>query len=379
MIFDYSLYKILVIDDIPTNVLLLKVMLEQEGYKVITANGGQQAFELINMNRPDLVLLDVLMPEMDGFEFAKKIKNEANYKDIPIIFLTALDKPSEVAEGFKVGGHDFVSKPFNKIELLARVRHQISLIAAKRVILKQTEELKCTIAARDKLYSVIAHDLRTPMSSMKMILNALCFNIDKNLSKEEFFEELQSANKIAEELFSLLDNLLKWTRSQLGLLKPILQDYNLVDLTKGVIEVFEILSTKKNITISFNAPQEAFVHIDIDMIKVSIRNLLSNAMKYSYPGKNIEVKIQKVDDYVSLDVIDHGCGINEENLNNLLDVKTHITTFGTNQEEGSGLGLLLVKEFLALNNGKLCFVSEEGVGSTFTVILPLVGETSTNE
>lgn len=372
MIFEHSAYRILVVDDIPANVLLLKVMLEQEGYRISTANGGEEAFKEIEESIPDLILLDVLMPEMDGFEFTKKLKSYSDYQDIPVIFLTALDKPSEVAEGFRVGGHDFVSKPFNKIELLARVKHQISLIAAKRTILMQTEELRKTIEGRDKLYSVIAHDLRTPMSSMKMILNALCFNIDQRLIGETLVEGLQSANRIAEELFSLLDNLLKWTRSQLGLLQPVTQQYNFVELVKGIVAVFRIIASSKNITITFKAPEEALVEIDIDMLKTVVRNLLSNAIKYSYPDGVIDVEMKLIDDHVILDVIDHGCGIGEDNKAKLLNVKTHVTTFGTNREEGSGLGLLLVKEFLKFNNGKLDFVSDEGIGSTFTVDLPIL-------
>lgn len=371
MIFDYSTYTILVVDDIPANVLLLKVMLEQKGYTILTANSGEDALVKVSEGKPDLILLDVLMPEMDGFEFTQKLKQLPIYQDMPIIFLTALDKPSEVAEGFRVGGYDFVSKPFNKVELLARVKHQISLIEAKRTILKQTEELRKTIEGRDKLYSVIAHDLRTPMSSMKMILNALYFNIDKDAVGKDLLEELEAANKISEELFSLLDNLLKWTRSQLNLLKPIIQTYDLTDLVRGIVDVFNVVGCSKNVSISFKTAPEMLVQIDIDMLKTVIRNLLSNAIKYSYPGGHIEVEMRLDGHQVILDITDHGCGINEENKLKLLNVKTHITTFGTNHEDGSGLGLLLAKEFVTLNNGNLYFVSEEGVGSTFSVKLPL--------
>lgn len=374
MIFDYSAYKILVVDDIPANVLLLKVMLEQEGYTVLTASNGKEAFGKIEEDRADLILMDVLMPEMSGFEFTKKLKEQPVYKDIPVIFLTALDKPSEVAEGFKVGGHDFVSKPFNRIELLARVRHQISLIAAQRTILQQTEELRKTIEGRDKLYSVIAHDLRAPMSSMKMILNALYFNIDKEAVGENLFDELQAANRIAEELFSLLDNLLKWTRSQLSMLHPVTQTYDLSELLRGVVVVFESIAYSKNISISFNTPVKAEVKIDIDMLKTAIRNLLSNAIKYSYSGGSIDVEMRLDQNSVYVDITDHGCGISEENKLKLLNVKTHITTFGTNNEDGSGLGLLVANEFLELNNGTLSFVSQEDSGSTFTIQLPLYKE-----
>ncbi len=374
MIFEYSSYTILVVDDIEANVLLLKVMLEHAGYNVITANGAAEAFQQIKENKPDLIILDVLMPEMDGFEFAKLLKSQPEYQDMPIIFLTALDKPSEVAQGFKVGGYDFVSKPFNKIELLARVKHQVSLIEAQRIISKQNKELKDTIEGRDKLYSVIAHDLRAPMSSMKMILNAVYLNIDEKSIGKNMMEQLQAANQIAEELFTLLDNLLKWTRSQLKLLKPIFQLYNIVDLVRGLVSVFEMVAHSKNITIDFTAPEKAFVQIDIDMIKTVIRNLLSNAIKYSYPGGEIQVQVRLQNDQVAIDFIDNGCGISEENKSKLLNVATHYTTFGTEHEEGSGLGLLLSNEFMTLNKGTLTFTSTEGSGTTFTITFPLCDE-----
>lgn len=371
MIFEHGGYKILVVDDVLANVLLLKVMLEQDGYKVVTASGAKEALVQLREEQPDLLLLDVLMPEMNGFELAKGLKELPEYHDLPIIFLTALDKPSEVAEGFRLGGSDFISKPFNKQELLARVKYQVSLIVAKRTIMKQTEILRKTIEGRDKLYSVIAHDLRSPMSAMKMILNVLCYKIDSDtVVNESLLEELRSANQIAEELFLLLDNLLKWTRSQLGLLVPIFQSYDLVELVRGLQGVFDFVAKQKNIVISLKAPQKMYVTIDIDMIKTVIRNILNNAIKYSYAGGTIEIAIYEQDQQAVIDVQDHGCGISEENQSKLLAIKTHYSTFGTNHEEGSGLGLLLANDFLTLNKGKLSFVSKEGVGSTFTVKLP---------
>ena len=168
-----SEYKILIVDDVMSNVLLLKVLLTNEKFAIATASNGRQALEQVDKENPDLVLLDVMMPDMSGFEVAQHLKANPKTADIPIIFLTALNSTTDIVKGFQVGANDFISKPFNKEELIIRVTHQISLVAAKRIILNKTEELQRTIAGRDKLYSVIAHDLRSPMGSIKMVLNML--------------------------------------------------------------------------------------------------------------------------------------------------------------------------------------------------------------
>ena len=127
-----SEYKILIVDDVMSNVLLLKVLLTNEKFAIATASNGRQALEQVEKENPDLVLLDVMMPDMSGFEVAQHLKSNPNTADIPIIFLTALNSTADIVKGFQVGANDFISKPFNKEELIIRVTHQISLVAAKR-------------------------------------------------------------------------------------------------------------------------------------------------------------------------------------------------------------------------------------------------------
>ena len=170
---------------------LLKVLLTNEKFAIATASNGRQALEQVEKENPDLVLLDVMMPDMSGFEVAQHLKSNPQTAEIPIIFLTALNSTADIVKGFQVGANDFISKPFNKEELIIRVTHQISLVAAKRLILSKTEELQRTIAGRDKLYSVIAHDLRSPMGSIKMVLNMLILNLPFEKIGAEMYELLR--------------------------------------------------------------------------------------------------------------------------------------------------------------------------------------------
>lgn len=366
-----SEYKILIVDDVMSNVLLLKVLLTNEKFAIATASNGRQALEQVEKENPDLVLLDVMMPDMSGFEVAQHLKSNPNTADIPIIFLTALNSTADIVKGFQVGANDFISKPFNKEELIIRVTHQISLVAAKRLILSKTEELQRTIAGRDKLYSVIAHDLRSPMGSIKMVLNMLILNLPSEKIGAEMYELLTMANQTTEDVFSLLDNLLKWTKSQIGKLNVVYQDVDLVEVTDGVIEIFSMVASLKKIRIHEMKPEKMMVNADIDMLKTVVRNLLSNAIKFSKENSEVLVKMEEVDGMAVVSVQDYGCGISEEGQKKLLHTDTHFSTFGMNNEEGSGLGLLLCKDFVVKNGGKLWFTSKEGEGSIFSFSIPV--------
>ena len=375
-------YKILVVDDVQSNVLLLKALLGREGFGIVIAMNGTEALQKVKSEHPDLILLDVMMPDMDGFEVAGHLKLEPEQAEIPIIFLTALNDSASVVKGFQLGANDFISKPFRREELLIRVEHQLSLVDARRIILRQTEELRKTIAGRDKLYSVIAHDLRSPMASIKMLCNTIMMSIDRQTVPADVFEMLEMTNKTAEEVFSLLDNLLKWTKSQLGKLSNVPQSIDMVGLVNGVIEVFKPIAGSKSISLKLDSAVESVhVTVDIEMIKSVVRNLISNAIKFSHKDTAVvvHVKVQEVadenrteagnDKEVLVTVSDSGCGIKKEDQEKLLNEATHFTTFGT--EEGSGLGLLLCKDFVSKNHGRLWFTSEEGVGSNFNFTIPL--------
>ena len=296
-----SEYKILIVDDVMSNVLLLKVLLTNEKFNIVTASNGNQALDQVKKENPDLILLDVMMPDMSGFEVSQKLKADPEAAHIPIIFLTALNSTADIVKGFQVGGNDFISKPFNKEELIIRVSHQISLVAAKRIIEAKTEELN----------------------------------------------------------------------SQIGKLKVVYQDIDMVEVVEGVGEIFAMVAGLKNIRLRIESPECQAVHADIDMIKTVIRNLISNAIKFSNEGSEVLIKVEESDGMSVVSVKDSGCGIDEESQKKLLHTDTHFSTFGTNNEEGSGLGLLLCQDFVVKNGGKLWFTSVKDEGSTFYFSIPL--------
>lgn len=368
---DNSEYTILVVDDVMANVLLVKILLSKQNFKVVTASDGNEALTVAASVKPDLILLDIMMPGLNGYEVAERLKSDSELQHIPIIFLTALNATSDIVKGFQLGGNDFISKPFNKEELVIRVSHQISLIAAKRLILQQTEELKRTIQGRDKLYSVIAHDLRSPMASIKMVLNMLALSIPEESIGKDMHQMLSMINQSSEEVYSLLDNLLKWTKNQVGKYTVAKQQFDIVSNLAGVIQVFALLAETKQIQIKLNEISSIEVDADIDMIKTITRNLLSNAIKFSYAQSEIIVNVEIVDQMAVVSVKDFGKGISAEDQQKLFHTDSHFSKYGTNNEEGSGLGLLLCQDFALKNGGRLWLESSEGSGSTFYFSIPL--------
>ena len=319
---------------------------------------------------PDLILLDVMMPDLNGFDTAVILKKDPETQEIPIIFLTALNNPSDLVKGFQVGANDFLTKPFNKEELVMRVMHQIQLVAAKRIIVRQNEELKRTISNRDKMYSVIAHDLRSPMASIRMVLNLAVNVVSKDVVGEEIFGLLDKANRESEETHDLLDNLLKWTKSQTGRLNVVYQDVDLDDVIPGVVDIFKMIAEMKSIDLKYlPADEKLTVRADNDMIKTIIRNLLSNAIKFTPEGKSVEVYYKREGDFARIFVRDHGVGIAPERVDTIF--RTGETTYGTGGEEGSGLGLQLCQDFARKNGGDAQVESTLGEGSTFSFTIPL--------
>ena len=366
-------YKILIVDDVVSNVLLLKILLTNEKFQVCTASNGKMCIEMAKKEKPDLILLDVMMPELNGFDTAVILKKDPETLDIPIIFLTALNNPTDLVKGFQVGANDFLTKPFNKEELVMRVMHQIQLVAAKRYIVQQNEELKRTISNRDKMYSVIAHDLRSPMASIRMVLNLAVNVVSPETVGEEIFNLLDKANRESEETHDLLDNLLKWTKSQTGRLNVVYQDMDLDEVVPGVVDIFQMIAEMKKIRLKYIPCEEKMmVHADNDMIKTILRNLISNAIKFTPEDKGIEVFIKRDGDFARVSVQDHGVGIAPERLGSIF--KKGETTYGTGGEEGSGLGLQLCQDFARKNGGDAYVESVQGEGSTFSFTIPLKHE-----
>ena len=364
-------YTILIVDDNQTNIILLQAILKRAKYNTVSATNGADALRIMQDMHPDLVLLDIMMPEMDGYEVARRKDEIEDIQSIPFLFVTALSDTNSMVKGFKAGCSDFITKPFNTEEILIRIHHQIINVENRRIINSKNEELKSLIRNRDKLYAVVAHDLRSPLGTIKSVLDILDENLNSEIIGFELYDLLHATTESADELFGLLENLLFWTRTQMGKLIFQPKEIKITDAVTDAIKATSSMSNIHRIDISYSDNTgNATVLADKNMITTVIRHILANAIKFSDEDSSIEIETKIVDNQLSCSITDHGCGMDDE-VKQALQQQISITTTGKHQEEGTGLGLTLCREFIRAHNGNLSFESEMNVGTTFTFTIPL--------
>lgn len=353
---------IFIAEDIPKNLQVLCNILRKESYRISAAGNGRQALNMIPEVRPDLILLDIMMPEINGFEVCEELQKDPKTKEIPIIFLTAKAETADIVRGLKAGAVDYITKPFNGAELLARVRTHLELKFAR-------EELKELIATRDKFFSIIAHDLRNPLQFL-VLSSDLLYNDYDSLDEESRKEYIRKFYNGTNRISALLENLLDWSRSQRGLIecKPEKMDVRM--MAEENIDLLKTHAKSKDIHAVSQVGPGIFAFADKNMIRTVLRNLLSNAVKFTNTGGEVVIDASREGDYVEITVSDNGVGMTPEAIDGLYRIDRSKSAVGTAQERGSGLGLILCKEFTEKNNGTIAVVSEPGKGSTFTVTLP---------
>ncbi len=354
--------SILIVDDISKNLQLVGNLLKTEGYKVYIAQSGKAVLKNINKTTYDLILLDVMMPEMDGFEVCIELKKNKKSKNTPIIFLTAKDDAESVTRGFDLGGVDYITKPFNSKELLSRVKTHITIQNQKTKLI----ELNAT---KDKLFSIIGHDLRGPIGGLKTFIELLTSNYDLS-DTQRLKKTLESMQIAANSTFELLENLLSWASSQKNEIIFAPEKTKLKELIQHLIDLFYKLTENKGISIIDNTVEDMHVYADKNMLMTILRNLISNAIKFTPHEKNIYISAEKNENENIITIKDEGVGIKEENRSKLFKKNDYFTSSGTDNEKGSGLGLILCKDFIEKHNGKIWIESEIGKGSEFNFTLP---------
>jgi len=312
-----------------------------------------------------LILLDIMMPGMDGFEVCTKIKSQKRSKDIPVIFLTAKTDDEAIVKGFDIGGVDYITKPFNPTELIARVKTHLQL--RNREL--ELQELNNT---KDTLLSVISHDLRTPFFNIMSIGELLLKNY-KNYDEKEIMDLIASMIEASRISHNLLENLLNWTRVQTGRILFEPENFLLDDIIRENILFVQPLAENKTIVCKEEIETGIQVFADKNMLNTIIRNLITNAIKYTSRGGEVTVETEKKKKKAIVLVIDNGVGMSVEKVQLLLNHTNFKTTPGTEQESGSGFGLVLAREFIEKNQGKLTIESTEGEGSVFSFTIPLAG------
>ena len=390
---------ILVIDDNTTNLNILLDYLNELSYRVLIAPSGEQALQRLQYARPDVILLDIMMPGIDGFETCRRLKADDTTKDIPVIFMTALTETVDKVRGFSVGGVDYITKPFQHEEVLARVKTHLTIRKLQQELRQQNEtleryaemlaqkndelkaknaeldeknsQLNLLNADKDKFFSIIAHDLRNPIGALRELPQLIAENLD-NYSKDELRRLIAMQRDAARNLFELLENLLTWSRMQRGLIDFNPEPIQISALVQRSIALLMPSAAQKTITLTQAVNPSLLGMADHKMVDAVVRNLISNAIKFTNQGGTIEVSGKDDGAFMTIAVKDNGVGIGEKFLPKLFRIDEQYRRTGTANERGTGLGLILCKEFVERNGGEIRVESEVGNGSTFSFTLPKI-------
>ncbi len=379
---------ILIVDDEQTYLDTIAETLKEKDFKIVQAFNGKMGLMLAKKFMPDIIIVDWEMPEMNGIEMIHELKKEEVTKDIPIIMCTGIMTSSKNLDtALQAGAVDYIRKPVEPIELTARINSALNMASAFKEIKNRNEQIelqKLNIeqknkelieinGTKDRLFSIIAHDLRGPIGSFRSFMEILSSDYDLS-DKEQLTEIFGMLKKSSNATYELLENLLSWAKSQRNEIAFQPSKIELQNLIKTIIDLFVELTQNKQIKITLDVPENILVFADSNMLMTVLRNLVSNAIKFTPNGKNILILAETIKHECTITIKDEGVGIKPEDNSKLFKNEIHFSTYGTNREKGSGLGLLLCKDFIEKHGGKIWVESVFGKGSDFKFTIPIHDE-----
>jgi two-component system, sensor histidine kinase and response regulator len=355
-----SLPSILVVDDEPNNFDVIETLLDQEGFEIHYASSGQKAINRLETFKPDVILLDVMMPELNGIEVCKIIKTMTKWQFVPIIMVTALSSKEDLGKCLAAGANDFMSKPVNGIELRARVRSMLQ-------IKQQHDSLQELLEMREDMVNMIVHDLRNPLTNI--MLSAELLN-SPTIAPERKQKKVDRIISSAQRLQSLIESLLLVAKMESGKFVFNFADNDLATLCNLVIKDFEPIAAQREIEIVSYLPAKVrTVAIDMPIFLRVLENLLSNAIKFSPKQSKIILRLEypEVGD-IKLQVIDFGNGVTED-LKPLIFKKYEVGKFIKDAAQ-IGLGLAFCKLAIESHGGSISVENNTPKGSIFTLSIP---------
>ncbi|MFA7157857.1 MAG: hybrid sensor histidine kinase/response regulator [Kiritimatiellia bacterium] len=339
---------ILIVDDNPNNLNVLGNILQREACDIAVATDGQQALAFAGEEHPDLILLDVMMPGLDGFEVCRRLKAAPGTAGIPVIFLTARTEAEDIVNGFKAGAVDYVTKPFNSAELLARVRTQLELLSSRR-------SLEETGRTRKELLHVLCHDLANPLNAVRGLL--------------ELSDDAQSLAEARAPMLEAAMNglaIIDMVRAMQAMedRRLSLEGVNLAGALRQSASIIKLPLERKNLSLELRVGEELAVMAEkVSLVNSVLNNLLTNAIKFSHPGGKIEVSAAAEGGKVVLRIRDRGIGMPSAFLRDIFDFHKTTSRPGTAGESGTGFGMPLVKRFMEAYGGAIAIASSEAASA----------------
>ena len=370
---------ILIVDDIPGNVDVLRKTLEVEGYSISMAPSGEVALKIAPKIKPDLILMDVMMPGMDGFETCRKLKEDTVFENTPIIFVTGKAETEDVVDAFKSGGADYITKPFRDEEVLARVGTHLKLIQTiktneclvtdlKRAVLN-LESAQQESLAKSQFLGRMSHELHTPLNAIIGFSELLSMR-ERDPLNEEQSESVDEIKKAGKHLLNLVDQVLEINKIDSGELKCVSQKVSLDAIISEAITSMSDLAEGECVSFDnlIDKNRDIFVNGDPGKIKQVFLNVLDNAIKYNKEGGEVVLSLTEGDpEKVCVAIRDTGGGIPQDKHEKIFDPLYRLENHVKNCIDGVGVGLTVVKKYMTIMNGRVYVESKLGIETCFTL------------
>jgi two-component system sensor histidine kinase/response regulator len=354
---------LLVVDDQEANIQVIGAALGQLGFEILPATGGAQAFQRLAIRRPDLILLDLLMPEMDGFEVCRRIRENPDWTEIPVIFLSSADDKGLIVRALESGGVDYITKPFNHAELVTRVRTHLALKRAR-------DELKQLAEDRDELLGILTHDLKNHLGGMDMSAQLLRDRTEA-MADPKLRLMAENISHSSSQMLAFVKEFLANASADHGLNLQT-QPISLSDAAARTVQQHQEAAKRKQLVFKVVLPPNGtLVQADGAALNQVLGNLVSNAIKFSPPGKQIGLTVCPPSArFVECQVQDEGPGFSEKDKNHMFRRYGRLSARPTGGEPSTGLGLSIVKKLVLAMHGELACESAPGKGATLTFRLP---------
>lgn len=354
--------NILVVDDTAENLRLLANMLGDKGFEVRPVPSGRLALQAAERSVPDLILLDISMPEMDGYEVCRRLKENPALREVPVIFLTALTDTADKLKAFGIGGVDYITKPFQLDEVLARAKVHIALRRAQRELLENYERLRELEKLRDNLVHLVVHDMRTPLAVVMGNLDLVRMFAGDALSVDAL-RGMNSAAQGVRNLCNMTNDLLDVSKLEEGKMVLKMETCEVMELAHEVAVGISTLDARRVITVERDSPIKA--SCDIGILRRIFQNLLSNAVKHTPDGSAIRVTATDIGDKIRVSVLDSGRGVPIEAREKIFEKFGTLDARSDQKYHSAGLGLAFCKLAIHAHGGRIGVDQRSEGGSAF--------------